>query len=204
MPKRPAGMPDDQLRVRFAARLEEEAARRGWSDAAVAHRASAHRPSECVEGCHHYPMSANTIWRIKSAGKKAAGPPRRIDIDEAMAIAVGAFGYQTIDGFLADSARDRLSEGAVRLNGELLLATVHLKNAHERAISLRRALDDREVQMSFRSLPQPGEAGRQAALFFDPAIASLEILMTDSLPELAQMIASLRHDLAEIGASDVQ
>lgn len=87
MPRRPAGIPAETLAQRFARRVEEEAARRGMSDAGLAQRVSA-----------HYPMSASTIWKIKNAS-----PPRRVDIDEATAIAVGAFGYRSIEAFLEDS-----------------------------------------------------------------------------------------------------
>lgn len=87
MPRRPAGIPAETLAQRFARRVEEEAERRGMSDAGLAKRASV-----------HYPMTASTIWKIKNAD-----PPRRVDIDEATAIAVGAFEYASIESFLLDS-----------------------------------------------------------------------------------------------------
>ncbi len=83
MPKRPAGG-QYVWRDRFVQRLTDEQTFLGWSDAGLAKRVSA-----------YFPMSAATVWKIKMAD-----PPRRIDLDEAMAIS-RAFGYDTVDEFLA-------------------------------------------------------------------------------------------------------
>lgn len=54
------------------------------------------------------PMSAATIWKIKSSE-----PPRKVDLDEAQAIA-RAFDYESVEDFLEHQADARLRRAAYR------------------------------------------------------------------------------------------
>lgn len=141
MPRRPSGIPKETVQLQFAHRVAEEAKRRGWSDASLAARAA-----------RNYPMTATTIWKIKNAD-----PPRRVDLDEATAIALGAFGYETIEAFLTDSKLIRLREDLNALTTICeALADASLKldelgdalSAHLSTKQVRDALDDPSSNMS--------------------------------------------------------
>lgn len=67
---------------RFRSRLAEEQERQGLTDPALAARVS-----------EHYPMTASTVWKIKSAD-----PPRKVDLDEALGIVV-ALGFDSLEDY---------------------------------------------------------------------------------------------------------
>ena len=84
-----AGLPDtDTWETRFVARLEDELARRGWSDT---------RLETALKGIG-YPLPAATVWKIRKGT-----PRRRVNLDDAYAIAK-ALGFDNVDEFT--SGRD--------------------------------------------------------------------------------------------------
>lgn len=157
MPKRPEGVPQDLLRETFARRLDEEATRRGWSDATVAHRTRTHR-ADCVDGCHHYPISPTTVWKLKHAD-----PPRRIDIDEAAAVAVGCFGYASVDAFLADSPVRPLREAVTQADGAILAAAAAITQAEKQLAALDELLAESDWLARARIAARPVEMAETAA-----------------------------------------
>lgn len=92
MPRRASEIPADSMQMRFREQVIALMAREGMNDASLAKRAS-----------QHYPVSPGTIWKIRNSD-----PPRRIDIDEAAAIAK-AFGLASIEDMLTPEwAKERL------------------------------------------------------------------------------------------------
>jgi hypothetical protein len=81
MPRRPARPTAWQENFRLS--LIREQQRQGMTDAGLAERAS-----------QFYPISASAVWKIKNAT-----PPRKVDLDEAMALS-RVLGFQSIDEFV--------------------------------------------------------------------------------------------------------
>lgn len=111
MPKRPERSADASLAIRFRTRLAEEQAQQGMSDAGLAKRVT-------DLGC---PMTAATIWKIKSAQ-----PPRKVDLDEAHAIA-SALGYGSLAGMVGgdDDKRCRDLVAAVDRDMRSMVLALH-------------------------------------------------------------------------------
>ncbi len=86
MPKRPQHAEVAQLANRFRLRMITEQQRRGWSDAQMAKAISE----------NGVPMAPATVWKIKNAN-----PPRKVDLDEAQAIAA-AFGVPSLAAFMVE------------------------------------------------------------------------------------------------------
>jgi len=177
------------MQHRFAQRVEEEATRRGWSDASLAQRISEHR-DDCVEGCHHYPMSASTVWKIKNSD-----PPRRVDLDEANAIARGAFGYDSIEEFLDDSPLLVLRMISRDLVEDVTLVTVLVERIESQ-------LTDLEKELTVEGVP--AGAGAIAADLAWMGAALTTIRMFQRLQSSSSRLKSAAQRLEEAGDAQEQ
>jgi hypothetical protein len=128
MPKRPEYAQAAPTAQRFRERLAQEQQRQRISDAGLARRVSA-------LGLR---MTAATVWKIK-----AGDPPRKVDLDEAHAIA-SALGYESASAMLGDDNGKRCRDLTAAVDRDMLRLTQPLRETG-------RALD--EFASLSRSLP---------------------------------------------------